>query len=100
MVSNPKEMIFFPRILSTPARQNNNFKQILQWRIQGRGSGARGGGGPAPPPPPALFLDQTETRRTEKIFFGDRRPPPPPLPHLSQGLDAQCIIPAVLFAMR
>ena len=52
-------------------------------------------GGPGPP----LFLDQTETRRAEKYFFGDRptslnfirllrvvitpyRPPP-----LSQGLD-------------
>ena len=29
-----------------------------------------------------LFLDQTEARRTEKIFLGDR---PPPL--LSKGLD-------------
>ena len=53
-----------------------------------------GPGGPCPP----LFLDQTETRRAEKYFFGDR---PPSLnfirllrvvittygPPLSQGLD-------------
>ena len=41
--------------------------------------------GPAPPPPP-LFLDQTEARRAEKIFFGDRASP-----HLSQGLDPALI---------
>ena len=35
------------------------------------------GEGPGPP----LFLDQTEGRRAEKIFFCDRPPP------LSQGLD-------------
>ena len=46
---------------------------FIQWRIQGRDPG-----GPGLP----LFLDQTETRRTEKIFFGDRPPPPP-----SKGLD-------------
>ena len=44
---------------------------FIQWRIQGRGPG-----GPGLP----LFLDQTETRRAEKIFFGDRPPP-------SKGLD-------------
>ena len=48
-----------------------------------------GPGGPAPPP---LFLDQTEARGAEKIFFGD--PPPylrvwmtPPPPFFSEGLD-------------
>ena len=44
-------------------------------------------GEPPPPPPVPLFLDQTETRRAEKIRFGDRPPfflrvwmtaPPPP----------------------
>ena len=40
---------------------------FIQWRIQGRGPG-----GPGLP----LFLDQTETRRAEKIFLGDRLPPP------------------------
>ena len=44
---------------------------FIQWRIQGRGPG-----GPGLP----LFLDQTETRRAEKNFFGDRPP-------LSKGLD-------------
>ena len=42
-----------------------------------------------------LFLDQTESRRAEKNFFGDRFPRPLPLskglddrPHpISQGLD-------------
>ena len=37
---------------------------IIQWRIQGRGPGARG-------PAPSLFLDQTEARRAEKIVVGD-----------------------------
>ena len=51
------------------------------WRIQG---------GPGPPP---LFLDQTETRRAEKNFFGDRPPlskglddpPPPPISRSGSG---------------
>ena len=43
---------------------------FIQWRIQGRVPG--GAGHP-------LFLDQTETRRAEKIFLGDRSPPPPHL---------------------
>ena len=52
------------------------FKAAL---VSGGSSGrARGGGGGAWPP---LFLDQTEARRAEKIFFF--RPGPP----LSQGLD-------------
>ena len=42
-----------------------------QWRIQGRGRGAR---------PPPLFFYQNEARRAEKIFW---RPGPP----LSQRLD-------------
>ena len=33
-------------------------------------------------PPPPLYLDQTEARRAEKMFFGDRAPPP-----LLKGLD-------------
>ena len=45
---------------------------FIQWRIQGRVPG--GAGLP-------LFLDQTETRRAEKNFFGERPPP------LSKGLD-------------
>ena len=51
---------------------------IGRWRIQGRGPGGSGwsrGGVRASP----LFLDQTETQRGEKIFFGDR---PPPRPYL------------------
>ena len=44
---------------------------FIQWRNQGRFPG--GAGHP-------LFLDQTETRRAEKIFLGDRPP-------LSKGLD-------------
>ena len=55
---------------------------FIQWRIQGRVPG--GAGHP-------LFLDQTETRRAEKIFLGDRPPPSKGLddldPPLSQGLD-------------
>ena len=61
----------------------------MQWQIQGRGPGD-----PAPP----LFLDQTETRRAEKYFFGDRPSSlnfirllrvviTPYRPALSQGLD-------------
>ena len=51
------------------------------------------GKGPGAPPPP-LFLDQTEARSAEKIFWGDRAPLPlskgldrPPPPPVSQGLD-------------
>ena len=33
-----------------------------------------GGGGTPPSPPPPPFLDQTEARRTEKMFF-EIRPP-------------------------
>ena len=47
--------------------------------------GSRGGAWGARPPP--LFLDQTEVRRAEKMFFGDWASPflrvwmtPPPLP--------------------
>ena len=39
-----------------------------QWRIQGRGPGAR----------PPLFLGQSETRRAEKIRVWMTPPPPPP----------------------
>ena len=67
---------------------------FIQWRIQRRGPG-----GPGSP----IILDQTETRRAEKIFFGDRPPPPPPPsknlddldPPLSQDLD-----PALLFTTQ
>ena len=51
------------------------------------------GEGPGGPPPPPLFLDRTEARRAEEIFFGARAPPclkvwmTAPLPPLSQGLD-------------
>ena len=41
---------------------------FIQWRIQRRGLGGLG---------QPLFLDQTETRRAEKNFFGDYPPPPP-----------------------
>ena len=62
----------------------------ILWRIQGRGSGARGPGawdsgarGPGGPGAQAspLFLDQTEARKGENTFFGDRPPQP-----LSEGL--------------
>ena len=52
--------------------------------------------GEEPGAPAPLFLDQTEARRAEKIFFWRPPPPPPPLseglddhphPPLSQGLD-------------
>ena len=52
-------------------------QRLLQWRIQGRGPG------------PLLFLDETEVRRAEKIFWvghSSHLPPPPPAP-LSEGLD-------------
>ena len=56
--------------------------------IEDHGSSGRSRGGARPP----LFLDQTEGRRAEKIFFCDR--PPlisgsgwPPLHPLSRGLD-------------
>ena len=38
-----------------------------QWRIQGRD--------------PAIFLDQTDSKRAEKLFF-ETAPPPPPPPYL------------------
>ena len=38
--------------------------QALLWRIQGRGR-------------PPLFVDQTEARRAEKIFFSETAPLPP-----------------------
>ena len=50
--------------------------------------GSRGGAWRARPP---LFLDQTEVRRAENMFFGDwaspflrvwMTPPPPPPPYL------------------
>ena len=40
--------------------------------------------------PPPLFLDQTETRRAKKIFWG-YRPPLPPTP-LSKDLDDRLLI--------
>ena len=45
-----------------------NLSDMWQWWIQERGRGLS----------PHLFLDQTEARRAEKIFFGDTPPPPPP----------------------
>ena len=53
--------------------------------------GSRGGAWGARPPPP-LFLDQTEVRRAEKMFFGDWASPflrvwmTPP--SLSEGPDS------------
>ena len=45
-----------------------------QWRIQGRGPGAR----------TPLFLGQSEVRRAEKIrVWMNRPPPPPPYPKVS-----------------
>ena len=69
---------------SAAERVHGPSPSFIRWRIQGRGPGAL----------PPLFLDQTETRRAEKTFFGDRLPPlskglydlPPP-PPLSEGLD-------------
>ena len=66
-----------------------------QWRIQGRGPGGPALPPPSPPPPATLFLDQTEARRVEKIFWrpgpslskGLDAPPPHPPPSLSRALD-------------
>ena len=61
---------------------------MIQWRIQGRALEG---------PVPRLFLDQTEARMAENIFFettpllsqgvDDRTTSPPP--PLSEGLDPQ-----------
>ena len=76
---------------SAAERVHDPSLSFIQWRIQGRDPG-----GPGLP----LFLDQTETRRAKKIFFGDRPPPHPPskglddldpLP-LSQGLDLEPLL--------
>ena len=58
-------------ISSAAERVHGPSLSFIQWRIQGRSPG-----GPGLP----LFLDQTETRRAEKNFFGER-------PRLSKGLD-------------
>ena len=50
---------------SAAERVHGQSLSFIQWRNQGRGPG-----GPGHP----LFLDQTETRRAEKNFFGDRPP--------------------------
>ena len=55
-------------------RRSLLLRRTWQWRIQGRG--------PFLPPPP-LFLDETEARRAENIFFQTTLLPPP----LSPGLD-------------
>ena len=53
------------------------FKRAFQLPNSGGSRGEpRGARAPSP-----LFLDQTEARRTEKIFLGDLAP------HLSKGLD-------------
>ena len=73
---------------SAAERVHDPSLRFLQWRIQGRDPG-----GPGLP----LFLDQTETRRAEKIFLGDRPPLSKglddldPLP-LSQGLDLEPLL--------
>ena len=51
---------------SAAERVHGQSLSFIQWRMQGRGPG-----GPGLP----LFLDQTETRRAEKNFFGERPPP-------------------------
>ena len=56
---------------SAAERVHGQSLSVIQWGIQGRGPGDPG---------LPLFLDQTETRRAEKNFFGDRPP-------LSKGLD-------------
>ena len=48
--------------------------------IRGGETAADPGEGPGGRPP--LFLDQTEARRAEKMFF-ETAPPPPLLPYLS-----------------
>ena len=50
----------------------------------GEGPGSRWPPPPSTPHPRRLFLDQTEARRAEKIFFRDRVPLPP----LSQELGS------------
>ena len=55
---------------SAAERVHGQSLSFIQWRIQGRDPG--GAGHP-------LFLDQTETRKAEKFFFGGRVPPPPPI---------------------
>ena len=44
-----------------------SFEYLGSGRSRGEARGAR----------PSLFVDQTEARRAEKMFFGDRLPPPP-----------------------
>ena len=62
---------------------NNADQLTTQWRIQGRGQGAR-----APP----LFLAQTDGRKGRQIFFLETTPPlylrvwMTARPHLSEGL--------------
>ena len=63
-----EQLRYFGNNLSRTSKQAEihfvNCMLIKQWRIQGRGPG-----GLRPAPPPPLFLDQTEARRAEIIFF-------------------------------
>ena len=76
---------------SAAERMHGPSLSFIQWRNQGRFPG--GAGHP-------LFLDQTETRRAEKIFLGDRPPLSKGLddldPPLSQGLDPALYLPPKL----
>ena len=56
----------------------NNENRDLSVADPGKGSGDS--------PPPPLFLDQTEARMAENIFWRPPPPPPPPPPPLCQGL--------------
>ena len=68
-------------IMVHTGRLGPKFRLQVYERVGITSGGSRGAGGAGSSP---YFLDQTEARMAEKVFFGDRPPPSPPL---SPGLD-------------